>query len=667
MKAAGPSQPRIAKAAYATEPDKTRIDLRIDGITCQRYLVVGAGRLAQGLCRTRAGITIWHMRFLIVAFTAVAALWAQTPAPQTIAYTHVFPAPGQLSLFVAAFDGTGEHPLLPSSELDYDPVWSPDGAAIVFTSDRNGSGDLYRVNPDGSGLLRLTTDPAYDDQAAFSPDSKRIVFVSTRDGGTANLWILDPGHPAHRLTTGKGGDFRPSWSPDGTWIAFSSVLGNPMPFARGRWERLQLADVYIVHPNGSGLKKISKGGNFCGSPKWTSDSSHVIVYCMTAEQTLANRQASPDPGNDTRLVSLDIATGASADVAAGPGVKFNPSPLAAGIGYIRKDSADAGIYYSSGKRGPRGAIREASWSPDGARVVFSRRSNPPRPAWHVVFSRNPNYQLVQSGPLPAFSPSGREYLTFGSPSPEPHGAALRVTSVATGTSRVVFADKTRNVLPGAWSPDGHQILFGVGGFAAFFDGFHSQFLKPADRIEDGAQIAIVNADGTGFQELTAGLGNNAFPSFSPDGKRFVYRTFDKGVYGLRIMNLENRASTTLTKEYDNFPLWSPRGDLIMFARLVDSAYEVYTIRPDGSGLKRLTFTHGNDAHMAWSPDGDYIAFTSSRMGFKDEVVYTDAPQPYGEIFVMRSDGSGVQQLTDNQWEDGAPAWQPRQMPQIARK
>ena len=46
------------------------------------------------------------------------------------------------------------------------------------------------------------------------------------------------------------------------------------------------------------------------------------------------------------------------------------------------------------------------------------------------------------------------------------------------------------------------------------------------------------------------------------------------------------------------------------------------------------------------------------MGFKDEVTYTDAPQPYGEIFVMRADGSDVQQLTDNQWEEGTPAWQP---------
>jgi Tol biopolymer transport system component len=175
---------------------------------------------------------------------------------------------------------------------------------------------------------------------------------------------------------------------------------------------------------------------------------------------------------------------------------------------------------------------------------------------------------------------------------------------------------------------------------------------------------MVNADGSGFQELTSGAANSGFPSFAPDGKRFVYRTFSADGNGLRVMNLETKAITTLTAEYDNFPLWSPRGDLIMFARLSGGtyrpggSYDIYTIKPDGTSLKRLTKGQGNDAHMSWSSDGQYIAFASSRMGFKDEVTYTDAPQPYGEIFVMRYDGTGVEQLTDNQWEEGTPGWQP---------
>ena len=100
----------------------------------------------------------------------------------------------------------------------------------------------------------------------------------------------------------------------------------------------------------------------------------------------------------------------------------------------------------------------------------------------------------------------------------------------------------------------------------------------------------------------------------------------------------------------------------MFSRAVRENYDIYTIRPDGSGLKRLTTATGNDAHMAWSPDGSHIVFASTRMGFKDEGTYSDAPQPYGELFVMRADGTQLEQLTDNQWEDGTPAWQPTGRP-----
>src|SRR4051812_42299892 len=279
------------------------------------------------------------MRSSLVASLAILLL-LEPPQTQSIVVTRVFPQPGQIGAFIADADGTNEHPLVAPADIDYDAVWSPDAKSIVFTSERNGSADLYRVNADGSGLARLTDSPAYDDQAAFSPDGKRAVFVSTRVDGKAHLFTLDLAtHGVKVLTSGEGGDFRPSWSPDGQWIAFSSDRTSDFPFSHGRWERLHVADVYIVRPDGSALARLtSRDGNSCGSPKWTADGKRVIAYCTTAEATLDDRRAAPEHPEDSRIIAIDVASKAASELSVGHGVNFDPSMLGGDvIGYIRKD------------------------------------------------------------------------------------------------------------------------------------------------------------------------------------------------------------------------------------------------------------------------------------------------------------------------------------------
>ena len=99
---------------------------------------------------------------------------------------------------------------------------------------------------------------------------------------------------------------------------------------------------------------------------------------------------------------------------------------------------------------------------------------------------------------------------------------------------------------------------------------------------------MIKPDGSGLREITSGANNNGFPSYAPDGKRFVYRTFGPEGQGLRVMNLEDGHVTKLTEDYDNFPRWSPRGDLIMFVRRLEGSFAIFTIAPDGKRLKRLT-------------------------------------------------------------------------------
>jgi TolB protein len=592
---------------------------------------------------------------IIVILLIIAATVRGSGASHRIVFTRI--APAQMRLFISRADGTEERPLLPATSLDYNPAWSPDGQWIAFTSERNGSADLYRVRPDGTGLERLTDSPAFDDQAAFSPDGSEVVFVTTRVEGNADLWILDiRTHKAKALTSGPGGDFRPAWSPDGKWIAFSSDRGSTLPQGHGRWEHLQIVDIYLVRPDGSGLKRITEHGNFCGSPKWTADSNQLVAYCMSAQETLDLRSL-PPAESATQLVRIDVATGKTSNVSVGPGVKLFPAVLGSGdIAWLRRDVLQIEIVYGAGNKGPSGFVWFPAWSPDSTRVVYTRLD--PASAdtrWKNLWSRNPAYELDSTWTLPAFHPAGDRYLAMTPAAPLTGAlAGLAILETSTHKSKTIFQDKERNVVAAQWSPRGDSILFGLGAFKAV--NFQGDF--SAGRVDGGAQVFAIKPDGSGLREVTSGTNNNGFPSFAPDGKHFVYRTAGPEGQGLRIMNLETRTVTTLTTEYDNFPLWSPRGNLIVFVRQVQGDFEIYTIQPDGQNLRRLTHSPGNDSHCAWSPDGEWIVFSSTRMGFKDEALYTFAPQPYGELFVMRYDGTHVQQLTDNQWEDAGPAWQP---------
>ena len=165
--------------------------------------------------------------------------------------------PSQSTLFIANTDGSLEHPLLPDPGFDYDASFSADGKWIIFTSERSGSADIYRVHPDGSGLERLTDDPAYDDQGALSPDGKQLAFVSSRGTGSADIWVLDLQTKKARNLTRAPANFRPSWSPDGKWIAFSSDRNTPVRRDRGQFAQSHAVSIYLMRSDGTDARRIT--------------------------------------------------------------------------------------------------------------------------------------------------------------------------------------------------------------------------------------------------------------------------------------------------------------------------------------------------------------------------------------------------------------------------
>jgi len=574
--------------------------------------------------------------------------FAQTAPPKHRVLFNRFLMP-EIEIVIADADGKNERVLAPHVGIEYSPSYSPDGRWVVFTQERGGLSDIFRIHPDGTGLERLTDAPDFDDQGTLSPDGRSLAFISTRGSGTANLWLVDLAtKKCTSLTSGQPGNFRPAWSPDGAWITFSSDRDATPGVFPGQWEILQSTGIYIVHPNGSGLRRVTKTGGVAGSPAWSPDGKRILFY----ETDETGAYLAKSARSRTELVSVDMSTGERTQYTASNETKLSPKWLSGGrIGYAVRGGANQGIKIWHPDRRivsvVTGVVRNPSWAPDGAHLVYERMLKPAMTE-HLIptASHDPEFELFLSEPFPSFSPDGRHllYSQYTGVGTNPGDTSIEIMNSEGDEKKTLYHEKGVSAFDASWSPVGDVILFSVGRY------FRAPGL-PA------SQIATVKPDGSGFQTIVDDGVNNGFPSWSPDGKQVVYRRGKQ----LVIRTLADAKTTPLTdgSHYDNFPQWQPHGGVILFTSDRDGRFELYTIRPDGTDLKRLTNVAGSNAHSSWSPDGAWIVFSSGRKGFKDEMaMYEGVPQPYGEIFAMRASGSDVRQLTDNKWEDASAGWAP---------
>lgn len=556
-------------------------------------------------------------------------------------------APINTDIFMADADGANAKPLLAHPESDYNASISPDGKWIIFTSERNGSADIYRAHADGKRLERLTEDAGFDDQAAVSPDGKSLAFVSSRSG-QADIWILElKTKKLRNLTNHPAGDFRPAWSPDGEWLAFSTDRDSTKPKGRGGFTVMHSTEIYLVRKDGSGLQRLTTSQTFAGSPVWSADGKRLAFYEAAPAEVNNIVAVERKTGGTTQISTIDVASGERRVETSGAGEKLSPRWLSENrIGYISR-VINAGLEFTNGAAGGRGEFNNPNWSADGKRMVFHRETDFTYPPFRKHYSRDQQFRLVRTGVFPSFAPSGESFISNDKTAGIMKNNILLMNADGSG-QKILFGDAVKSALAPVFSAQGDRIAFGYG---QFFQNIHGAAI---------ADIAVINSDGTNLKVLTKSDGNNGFPSWSPDGKQIVFRAANKDKRGLYILDSATGATRILTdNSHDNFPSWSPDGDLIAFTSFRDGDYEIYTIKPDGTELRRLTNTPGNDAHSSWSPDGKWIAFSTSRRGFKDEsILHPLNPQPYGEIYVMRADGRDARMLTDDQFEAATPSWIP---------
>ena len=568
-------------------------------------------------------------------------------------------APVDTDVFIADANGENARSLFAHPALDYNASFSADGEWVVFTSERGGSADIYRGRVDGSALAPLVAHASFDDQGALSPDSKSLAFVSSRNG-QADIWILDLAtKQARALLAAPSGEFRPHWSPDGEWIAFSSdrdtprtsCYGGTVPGGPGPFVTPQYTALFVVRPDGSDLRRVTSPTEVAAGGVWSLDGSRLVYHSAAPEEVCSGGLMFAT--GTSQIASVDVETGSRSLITEGGGLKIFPGPASATtVGYVIR----TGLRFTGRDREVAGEFGRPSWSSQGT-MVFHRETR--RDAGLHGASRpspDPRFELSMYSDPASFSPDGERVALLGINFVGPVRNGRLTVSAADGSGATPIYDgpSTDNMTGIAWSPRGDAIMFGLGGY----------FQTAETRT---ARLVTVRPDGTAMTSITDGATNDGMASWSPDAAEVVFRVASPGARGLYILNLATgkRRKLETGSDYDTFPSWSPRGDWITFTSFRDGDYEIYRVRPDGTGVQRLTMIPGNDAHSAVSPDGEWIAFTSAKQGFKDEslglVIGVLPPpfQPYGEIAVMRIDGSELRLLTDNSIEDGWPVWVPR--------
>ncbi len=243
--------------------------------------------------------------------------------------------------------------------------------------------------------------------------------------------------------------------------------------------------------------------------------------------------------------------------------------------------------------------------------------------------------------------SGASAYLVGTPVGLGNSVAVRLEDLSTGLPRIdaeYLIDRTR-----PWYT-AHVI---VDDMIQSYTGLRGSFASRVafiGRGSSGNEIFVMDADGRGRSQLTFSRTINLSPMWNSTGDRIVYSAFNRNNWSIASININTGQSQNISNwgGQNLSPSWcTATPDLIAFSSNRDGNNEIYLTRSNGSGVRRLTNSPGIDVSPTWSPDGLKIAFTSDRTGLPS-------------IYVMNSDGSGQRRLTSipGSYED-SPNWSPR--------
>ena len=237
---------------------------------------------------------------------------------------------------------------------------------------------------------------------------------------------------------------------------------------------------------------------------------------------------------------------------------------------------------------------QPSWSPDGRRVAFVRRTGEHgRPDLYVMTATGTGRTRLTRTPVaerdPSWSPDGT--LLVYAARTGPSGPFRIFVANADGSQGRQLTSQPAGSADRSpvWSPDGTRIAF------------------VSDRVGGFPEIYVMDPDGSHVIRLTSNAFVDGNPSWSPDGTRIlVERCCSKANSEIFSIDVATRADTNVTNtlttmEFD--PVWSPDGTRIAYVAFEQGVgnIDVWIMNADGTGATRLTNDPGLDLSPDWQP------------------------------------------------------------------
>lgn len=441
--------------------------------------------------------------------------------------------------------------------LAQDGALSGDGAIVAFDGvDRSGQRHrLWAMAADGSSLRLLIPDPARDSFApALSPDGTQVAFERAHDVYVMGL----DGSGLTQLTRGSRIEGYPAWSPDGSLVAFSRGKGGS-------------ARVWVIAPDGSGLRRVGRGVD----PAFSPDGTRIVA-------------ARPGAGGNLDLWLLPVSGGAPTRLTSTAG-ESESGPAWCGDDLIAFTTAKGVATVRTSGAGRRLIARKhfaPACSVDGARLVATRYAQGAvYPTVVQMDTRGRGRRQVLDPAIdsaPAWSP---DRTTIAYRSERPFGTSGIYLVAPDGTNARLLAAGGRDV---AWAPDGTRLV--ITGSTA-----------PALVSPTGAVLGSLPALANSFAEPVA----LASPDWSPDGTTIAFDGTDPSCSFIYLVTVATGAARTLGEcgSAGTQPSWAPSGTQLA----VVGADDVVVLNAADGALVRTISTGTRECSPTWSPDGARLA------------------------------------------------------------